>query len=292
MRNISIAFAATTLLTSAMSSPAHAQDAKFNELKRATDNISAVINAENNKSALCKSYVGKVASLTGFETLARTVPKITEKSEFETTAQYQARIAAAKALTPGGPYILMLGADRDHIHYDADLQGMIVEAGAFRTGQYSDEPLADLAAWGVTDAAPSGGTPMFHSRGVAKLAKTYSAMSRSGVPFQVSEFERHTNSLYVTSSQLFGFAKDKGSWVMAFDVSQARAPQLKEALKLALVVTPQSPYLYKHSMGPIVPSLSNRSVYKEFVTVAIVKANCALALDGQNRVVTSMDAGS
>ena len=292
MKHIPIAMGAAALLTSALTSRAEAQDTRFNDLKRATDDVSALITAENSKSALCKSYVGKVVVPTPFDALVRAVPKITEKGEFETTAQYRTRIDAANAQTPVGPYVLSIPVQRDYVRYDADIKALFVEAGAFRTGQYSDEALADLSAWGAKDVAPTDGTPMFHSRGVAKLIRSYAARSRSGVPFRVSEFERHTNSLYVTSASLFPFAKGKDSPVMGFEVPLARAPLTKDALRLALLVMPQSPYLYTHSMGPIVPSLGTPKVYKEFVTVAFAAAKCGLALDGQNRVLASIDAGT
>lgn len=292
MRNTSITLAATVLLASTLTSHAEGQDTRFNELKSATDDIAALLSAEGSKSALCKSYIGTVVTPTPFAALVRAVPKITAKGEFETTAQYEARIAAAKAQVPGGPYVLTFPVRRDYLRYDADIKVMFVEAGAFRVGQYSDEPGADVAGWGVKDEAPSGGTPMFHSVGAPKLIRSYSARSRSGVPFRVTEFERQTNSLYVTSSQLFAFARDRGSPIMGFDVPLARAPVLKQALRLALVVAPQSPYLFRGSIGPIVPSLGTPNVYKEFTTVAIVAAKCGLALDGQNRVLASMDAGS
>lgn len=280
------------LLTASLAVNAQAQDTKFDELKRATDDISALIAAENSKSEICKSYVGQTVAPAAFAALVGAVPKLSEKSEFETTEQYRERIAAAEAQAPAGPYIVNVPVKGNYVRYDADIQAMFVEAGAFGAGQYSDETLADLTAWGAKDAAESAGSPMFHSRGEAKATKSYSTTSRSGVPFRVTEFERHTNSLYVTATELFPFAKRKDSPVMGLDVPLARAPKLKGTLKLALVVKPRSPYLYKNAMGPIVPSLGTPNVYKEFVTVAIVEAQCGLALDEQNRVVASADVGS
>lgn len=132
-----IALAAATALAPTFTTRTAAQDTKFEELRRATDNISALIDAENHKSALCKSYEGKVVTPTGFDAMVRTLPKITEKGEFETTAQYEARISAAKAQGAGGPHVLLVPVERAHLRYDADNAGMMVEAGAFRTGQFS-----------------------------------------------------------------------------------------------------------------------------------------------------------
>lgn len=271
---------------------AGAQATRFDELKAATDDVAALIDAEARKSALCKGYVGQVVTPASFGALTAGLPDSSPKGEFETTAQYRVRIAGAARQSSGRPFIVVVPVNRDHLRYEADDQTMFVEAGAFRVGQFSDEPGADASASLSRPEGLSDGTRIFHSVGPARLVRSYSARSRSGVPFRVTESERTTNALYVTTPKLFGFARASSSPVMGWRVPLARAPQVKATLKLALAVEPRTPFLWRGSLGPTVPSLARPDVYKERTVVAVVAARCGLVLDAQNRVLAAMDAGT
>ncbi|TDW65032.1 hypothetical protein EDF57_103208 [Novosphingobium sp. PhB55] len=78
----------------ALAAPAVAQPT-FEELKQETADITSLIDAENAKTDLCKRYVGTVVTPTTFDALALSLPKMTDKGEYETTAQHEARKAAA-----------------------------------------------------------------------------------------------------------------------------------------------------------------------------------------------------
>lgn len=271
---------------------AGAQATRFDQLKAATDDIAALLDADGRKSALCKGYIGQVTSPASFALLTTGLPDTSPKGEFETTAQYQARLAGAARQPTGRPFIVSVPANRDRLRYEADDKTMFVEAGAFRVGQFSDEAGAELSASISIPEGLNGGTRIFHSVGAAKLIRSYSARSRSGVPFKVTEFERMTHALYVTAPKLFGFARAKESPVMGFEVPLTRAPQLKAGLSLALAIEPRAPFQWKGSFGPTVPSLGTPNVYKERTIVAVVAARCGLVLDSQNRVLAAMDAGT
>lgn len=205
--------------------------------------------------------------------------------------QYQARISAASRQPSDGPVIVSVPANRDRLRYEADDQSLFVEAGAFRVGQFSDEAGAEISASIAKPATLGEGTPIFHSVGPAKLLKSYSARSRSGVPFRVTESERKTSALYVTAPKLFGFASESDFPVMAFELPLARAAQVKATLRLALAVEPRPPFLWRGSFGPPLPSLGRPNIYRERAIVAVVAARCALVLDGQNTVLAAVDAG-
>lgn len=95
--------------------------APADELKNQTEDMTNLVDAENAKSALCKSYVGKLVVPATFNALATTLPKRTVKGEFETTAQYQARIAATPNSGSANLSVLVLPVDRSFVRYDADM---------------------------------------------------------------------------------------------------------------------------------------------------------------------------
>lgn len=285
-------FVVSVLAGSLQPLAATAQASRFDQLKAATDDVTALIKADSSTSALCKSYIDRVVTPITFGALTANLPNTSPKGEFETTAEYEARLTPASKRASTKPVVVAVPVDRDYVRYEADAGAMFIQSGSFAEGRYGDDTISDMS--GTVGAAETvrGGTPMFHSKGAARLVRTYAARSRGGVAFKVTETERTTNALYITASKLFPFARAKVSPVIGFSAPVARAPQLKATLKLALVVEPHAPFLFRGAIGPVIPSLGNPDVVRALTNVAVVKARCGLVLDAQNRVLGVVDTGT
>lgn len=128
------------ILAAALSSmPVTAQQTRVQQAQRKVTDLIALYDAEDHKSPLCKGYIGKVVTPSSFSALALRLTPPAAKGEFETTAQYNARVAASRSAPPTAPVVLALPTDRDFISYDADTSLMLIQAGAFGAGRFSDD---------------------------------------------------------------------------------------------------------------------------------------------------------
>ena len=127
-----------------------AQETRLQQAQKNADDILGLYDAEARKSELCKGYVGQVAKPVAFAALAAQLSGPAPKGEFETTAQYNARVAAASQPVPEGPVIITLPTDREFISYNADTGAMFVQAGAFSSADDAEQQRAKLAMAGVT----------------------------------------------------------------------------------------------------------------------------------------------
>lgn len=279
----SIALACTCLALPALAV------APADELKNQTEDITNLIDAENAKSALCKSYVGKLVVPATFNALATTLPKRTVKGEFETTAQYQARIAATPNSGSANLSVLVLPVDRSFVRYDADIGVMLVSAGALNTGEYSEQTGAEASASLAVRNNVGRGTPVFVGQN-EKVIRTYVAHNLFGAAFRVSEIERTTQALHLTNTRLFPFAKRDTSPIMGFEVPLAAAPRSKQSLRIALAVLPQAPFFLSYIFKGPEPTASEPNRYTDRASIIVAEAQCALVLNAQNQVLASVDA--
>ncbi|MEJ6011524.1 hypothetical protein [Novosphingobium aquae] len=263
-------------------------DAQFDDLKNQTEGITNLVDAENTKSALCKSYVGKRVVPTTFNALATILPKRTVKGEFETTAQYQAKIASTPNHDPANLSVLVVPIDRTFVRYDADIGIMLVSAGALNTGEYSEQTGAEASALLAVGTNASKGTPVFVGQS-ERIIRTYAAHNLFGAAFRVSEIDRTTQALHLTNTRLFPFAKRETSPVMGFEVPLAAAPSAKQSLRTALVVRPQAPFFLSYNFKGPEPTASKPNGYIDRTSILVAEAQCALVLSAQNQVLASVD---
>lgn len=265
----------------------------FDEVHRKAKDYIAYIDADLSKTALCRSYLGRTVTLTSFDLLASRLTGAGAKGEFETTAQFQARQAGASLRQPAGAIILSIPIDRNYVRYDADAGAMNIYSGAFQTGPYSDAIRAELAAFSAISTYSLPALPRSQVRvgETIRVLDTAVAHSVSGIPIRITNAERHTKGLLLSAEHLFGFARDKNSTVIGFDISQAVAPRLKQSLRTAIVIEPQSPYVITGSMNGEAATARTPVHYTERVTIISAKPMCGLVMDAQSKVLATADAG-
>jgi hypothetical protein len=266
-----------------------AQTTRLQQASRKVSDFTALYEAENHKSAFCTAYVGKVVPVASFDILARTLAT-TGKGEFETTAQYKARLTAGAALAKRGPVVFALPTDRDEISYLADSEIMMVRASAFGAGEFSDEAEVQASALTIIpDGIPQGVTVPYSSS--TRLLRTYTARNGLGNTVKVSDMERQSNALYLAAPSLFPFAKAQNSPVLGFKVPLAQAPRIKQTLRVALVAEPKAPYVFKQADSGAAATMLEPTHYEEKLTALYATPKCGLALDAQSRVLAAVDAG-
>lgn len=270
----------------ALASPAVASE----ELKQKTADITNLINAENAKSDLCKRYVGTVVTPTTFDALVQALPKIAVKGEYETTAQYEARKSAALSRAPTGLSVLVVPTNRDYAQYVADDQALFIQAGAFNAGEYSSNAKAVIAAWSARGDETPKGSGLFIAE-KERVLRTYNAQNGFGATFRVSVIDRETKALHLVTNELFPFAKWKSSPVMGLDLPLAKAPQVRQTFKVALVLKPVAPYVRSDIFDEAPPTADNPEKANDRVTLLVAEPKCGLVLDSTMHVLASADAG-
>lgn len=276
-----------------LSIPNSAGAQSMQSLVQSGEDLIALFDAEEAKSPMCKGYEGKIVTPTAFSTLVQRLSGPSPKGEFETTAQYQARLAATSASVPTSPVVVTIPVDRDYLSYNADNSLMLVQAGAFGDGEFSDVVDVQLTAnyFGLIPKGIPEGIKVAHSRS-ERLVRTRTMRSGLGIDVKVSDIDRFSNGFYIASPKLFTFAKRDDSPVMFFKAAPARAQSLKQTVRIALAVVPKAPYVFRAEQPAAVPTLRNPVQYEDKLTAIYVDAKCALVLDAQSRVLASMDAGS
>jgi hypothetical protein len=222
--------------------------------------------------------------------LVQAVPNIAAKGEYETTAQYEARKSAALSRAPSGVSVLVVPTDREYAEYNADSQALIVQAGAFQAGHYSSKTKAEAAAWLAVGDELTKGTGLFIADKERGL-RAYNAQNRFGATYRVSVIERHTKALHLITKELFTFAKWKSSPVMGLDLPLARAPQVRQTFKVALVLKPVAPYVLSGLFDEAPPTADDPTEYTDHATLLVAEPKCGLVLDDAMRVLASADAG-
>jgi len=264
------------------------------DLHRKVAAYTAFIDAENSKTLLCKTYLGTTVAPTSFDLLAPGLAGAGPKNEFETTAQYQRRQTAAASVQPAKAVIVTIPVDRNYVRYDADVGAIMIYAGAFPTGHYSEAFRADLAAYGAVSAYHMLDGPKLQVGvgEVIRVLSTATARTVLGVPIRVTNAERHTKGLILSTDRLFGFARDDDSTIMGFEASQAVAPRLKQNLRTAIVINPEPPYVMTGSQNGEAATAQTPTHYTERSTVIAAKPLCGLVIDVQGKVLATADAGT
>jgi hypothetical protein len=227
-----------------------------------------------------------VAPITIQSALARFANVPTEKGEFETTAQFAARQAAAVGGAVG-PIIISKEVDPQYIRYDADAQRLTIQTYLFDNANFSHDvvfgygtPLHDRVTYSAlynTDVVISQSeTP----------AGSYRASNAFGANVEVTRIRRRTFAVFEGQSAQSGlFANGGGPVLVQVSMPPAQAQTIKPQLRIAFVVTPRSPYIARGTGAANRPSISYPFEITEEVTVLMADIQCALLTDSGNRVL-------
>jgi hypothetical protein len=268
-------------------------DRRYEETRRTTADLIALMDAASNKTTFCSAYVGKTVAPSTFTALRTKLAAPSAKGEYETTAQFQARnkgVGASRA----GPFLLSVPIDRDYVRYDADTKGMTVSAGAFRAGEFSEAVQAEIAGgMAVIASKVDDSTPRIELGvgGSERVLGTRAGRNIVGTTIRITDMERHTQGLSLRGERLFAAGKDASSPVMIFDVPLAQAAKLKPALKAAIIIMPEEPYTFEKTRNGAAATAQKPTHYVEHTSLIFAAPRCGLIMDGQMKVLASADAG-
>lgn len=243
----------------------------------------------------CDSYLGQVITPVSFDRVRAILSRLpTQRGEFETTPQFNARVANALGGTAGS-YIVRAAFNPKYATYDADHQRFRVEPYAIGNGQpYWDtvfgygHPLYGQVEYGSYENI---GISVSSSEAVG----TYLGSNVFGVTARVTETKRNEKAIFdrkaASGEDLYsppGSDLYRTRIIAEIPADPATAPRLKNTMKAALVIAPKSPWVAAGRGHINNPTINNPQTVEQVVSAVIADIQCALITDGTNRVIAAV----
>lgn len=232
----------------------------------------------------CDDYVGRVVQPQTFAAATAAFARIAPKGEFEPTADYDARRAAAIGKA-GTPLVIAKAPEPGSLTYDADAQAWRIGAHAFGHSHF-DFWRADLAAKGVElGASHDRNYGVVVARADAPAGR-YAAVNGFGARFTVQRIRRRTAAIFDRPRDAQLPTEPPGVFedLAPLPMHAAEARRLKPLLRLALVVEPKAPYYAGGMHLAQTPTFGAPERIEEHFAVLVGTLRCGLVLDDKNTV--------
>lgn len=238
----------------------------------------------------CASFVARQIAPQSFGQAVSPIAKISPKNEFETTEQFNARVAA---VTSQGAESLVIGKaikDYSYLAYDADRQKLIVSAYAFDNQNFDPWRIFQAAKVKEPVASTMSNIDVFIGE-TDKTVGSYIGTNAFGVSMRVRKVQRSTNAIFQRSSTgisapIFVDQDSKGV-IGEIAMSPDVARTLKPKLKIAFVVKPKAPFLVRANYSGGEPTIDDPEDVEVSATVLIADIQCGLVLDHKSEVLAS-----
>jgi len=242
----------------------------------------------------CQSYVGRTVALNTFSTVAATLKKLpTAKGEYETTAAFEARVAAARGSMP--ETVILPGTfSPKYVSYDADAGVLKVQAYALRNINADYTPVFGYSSpyYEKVKYSTIGNRDAVLFDGAEKTTGSYIGSNAFGVKARVREITRLTQAVFEDeqgsyNEDLFLDQKPGVDAVLGtVPMTIPEAQSLKSTGKAAFVVKPKWPF-YAEGVGRSEPNIEAPTDLTNRIQVIVGDIQCGLLLTGSDRVVAA-----
>lgn len=241
----------------------------------------------------CESYVGQTVTLNSFNVVAAAMKKMPAvKGEYETTAQYEARIAAARGSTP--ETVILPGVfSPKYMTYDADAGVLKVQAYALRNINTS---YGDVFGYGSPYYEKVKYSSLDNIDAVLSQKETptgtYTASNAYGAKALVTKITRLDQAVFegeadFRKGDLFVDQKpgvDAQLGTIAMTIPEAQA--FKAGGKVAFVAKPKWPY-YAEGKRTYEPKIDSPTEVNNVIQVIVADIQCGLVLSPTNKVLAA-----
>jgi hypothetical protein len=243
----------------------------------------------------CQSYVGSRVEATSFDLAARALSQVpSARDEFETTAQYQARLATALSGVPS-QMLISVPLDTSYVTYNADAGRFDIQSYAIRN--------TNTDYFTVFYGSPFYGTVPFSTLGNIDIVVgssdeergTYQGQNAYGATWTVTRITRTVRAIFDReprryTEELFGDRATRGDgpvrWSIPVAPEQARG--LRDRLRAAVVVVPKTPFFFENtqqSAGRI--TIQNPRDVVQVSRIIVADIQCALITDDVGNVLVA-----
>jgi len=246
----------------------------------------------------CQSYLGTSPALTTIAAALASYEGVTPKDEFETSAQYEARIAAATG--GSAPLVIPKAIDEGQLTYNADRQ-------AFQIGRFFFDnvnmPIGDL--WSYGGPYYEAGNYASRRDNIDTVIEqkdvptgSYTGSNAFGASTEVIQLDRVYWGIYDRPAPGRGgsafaasyLVPSEGEHIGELPMAPTEARQFRADAKVAFVVVPQAPWRinYRESY-PSEATVRNPLEVTTVMHVLFADIQCALILDGSNTVLSAFE---
>lgn len=213
------------------------------------------------------------------------------KDEFETTAQFEARRAAAG----GAPSSLLvsLTVDPEYVSYNAD-------TGSFAIQSYA---VANIGAdwftafygsphYNTIEHASYGNIAMVLSS-TDRANGTYTGQNAYGASWEVTRVNRTVNAIFESKPPRYGVnlwgnssANSSPTWNLPVPVEEAR--QFKSKLRAAVLIVPKAPFFFENTQPSSARvTIQNPREITQISRIIVADIQCVVFTDDANNVLLS-----
>lgn len=253
--------------------------------------VACVVNSPAWGQDECSTFVGRTVSPITIQQAAARLSSLTPKDEFETTAQYEARIATALE-TAGGPFVVGRGLeDAKYLEYDADRGVLVVKSYALHNTTFNPKslwqyggPLHDKVPYSTISSAVA-----VSFDDTEKTVGSYRGTNAFGVSTTVSKIDRHVwgvfdRDLPPAEFRLFKNGnKDNVLGEIVATPDEARA--LKQTARVAFTMTPKSPFYAADRASPSDATVSDPYEVTTTTHAVFADVQCGLLTDAGGQVL-------
>ena len=243
----------------------------------------------------CETYVGQVVTLNSFDAVAESLNALSkEKGEYETTVEYEARIASVRGEIPERVIILGIFSP-DQVEYDADVGALKVSAYAMRNLNTSYRPVFGYGTPYDGQISYSLGSNrdvvVFQNE---TITGTYRASNAYGASTTVTEITRLQKAIFEAEERNYGDGlfvdqtEATGAWIGSVTMTIPEAKAIKSDGKVAFVVAPKWPY-YAEGERRWEPRIDRPRDIKNPIQVIVGDIQCGLLLTANDTVVSAFE---
>jgi len=239
---------------------------------------------------ICTPYVEQTVQPVKPNVLWKQLANVpTVKSEYETTAAFEARVASTMSKI-ASPVVVEVPVQGKYITYDADSSRLNVQGYAFaneRT-EYSGvfgygSPLYQKIKYGYSD-----NIDVVFPYEEAQVG-SYVGTTAMGVKIRVTKVRRFTRVLFEREGKLAeglfpGLSQHDAPVITFSNVTPEMAKHMKATFRAAILYTPKPPYFAKGKYPWGEPTIEGPMDIDETIEVAIGDIQCALLLNSDGKV--------
>jgi hypothetical protein len=243
----------------------------------------------------CQSLVGSRVETISFDAAVTALSQVpSARDEFETTAQYQARLAIAMSSVPSR-LLISVPLDTRHVTYNADAGRFDIQSYAIRN--------TNTDYFTVFYGSPFYGSVPFSTLGNIDIVVgssdeergTYQGQNAYGATWTVTRVTRTVRAIFDReprryTEELFGDRATRGDGPVRWSIPVAPelARGLRERLRAAVVVAPKAPFYFENTQqGVGRVTIQNPRDVDQLSRIIVADIQCALITDDVGNVLVA-----
>jgi hypothetical protein len=244
-----------------------------------------VVGSSGSSSSSCSSYVGRQLTPSSFADLWRQLPEVATKGQFESTADYERRLAEAQAASRE-PLFVRGARPGEGLSYNADRQELTIYSAAFGSGRVNFRNVFGFDRSRLDNFTSAVGFQL----GIRETgSETYEATNAFGARAEVQRTRREVDTIWERAGKLgeSPLVEMPAHGPRRIRMAPGDARDVIENGSTAFLLTPKPPFRRTGSSG-LAPTFRNPQERLDTINVMISDIRCAFLLSGSGKVAFAL----